>query len=91
MLGQLNKGNIQIWLERGNKYNELHFRDTGQGISADILPKIFDLFFTRTYHGSGIGLALCKTVMRRCGGKIECVSVEKEFTEFTLFFPKLSN
>lgn len=81
------KGDIHIWLELGNKDNKLYFRDTGMGIAADILPKIFDLFFSRTYHGSGIGLAFCKMVMQSYGGGIDCVSVEGEFTEFVLSFP----
>ena len=82
------KGNITIWLSNTEKYNELHFRDTGKGISKDILPKIFDLFFSDTYHGSGIGLAFCKSVMQSYNGKIDCKSIEGEFTEFVLSFPK---
>src|SRR5207248_1330446 len=81
------EGDIHIWLELGKKHNKLHFRDTGKGISADILPKIFDLFFSKTYHGSGIGLAFCKMVMQSYGGNIECDSVEGEFAEFILNFP----
>lgn len=84
------KGDIKIWLTLGKTFNELHFRDTGKGIAPEILPKIFDLFFTKTYHGSGIGLAFCKNVMKRYGGKIECQSVEGEFAEFILSFPKLN-
>lgn len=68
----------------------MHFRDSGTGISADILPKIFDLFFSQTHHGSGIGLAFCKIVMESYGGKIECKSAEGEFTEFILSFPPIS-
>lgn len=81
------KGDIHIWLELGETFNTLHFRDTAKGIAPDILPKIFDLFFSRTYHGSGIGLAFCKMVMQSYGGKIECESVEGEFAEFILSFP----
>jgi len=84
---EAHKGDIHIWLELGGKYNKLHFRDTGKGISADILPKVFDLFFSNTYHGSGIGLAFCKMVMQSYGGEIECESAEGEFTEFILSFP----
>lgn len=82
------KGNISIWLELKDKYNQLHFRDTGKGIPSILLPQIFELFFSKTYHGSGIGLAFCKTVMQSYGGEIECISTEGEFTEFILSFPK---
>lgn len=83
------KGDIHIWLETSKDYNELHFCDTGKGISSETLAKIFDLFFSRTHHGSGIGLAFCKMVMLSYKGKIECKSIQGEFTEFILSFPIL--
>lgn len=81
------KGEIKIWIEQGKATNKLYFKDTGKGISADILPSIFNLFFSNTYHGTGIGLAYCKMVMESYKGSIECKSVEGEFTEFVLTFP----
>jgi signal transduction histidine kinase len=84
------KGDIHINLELGEKYNKLYFRDTGSGISPDILPKIFDLFFTKTYHGYGVGLAFCKMVMEIYKGKIECRSIEGKYSEFILSFPKIN-
>lgn len=85
------KGDIHIRLESGEKYNKLYFRDTGTGIAGDILPKIFDLFFTKTYHGYGVGLAFCKMIMQAYGGEIECKSTEGEFSEFILSFPVINN
>ncbi len=86
-----NKGEIFIDTKLGSKYNELHFKDTAKGISAKVLPHIFDRFFTQTYHGTGTGLAFCKMVMEASGGKIFCNSVEGEFAEFVLYFPVLSS
>ena len=84
------KGAIYIWLEQTPKYNQLHFKDTGQGISEKDLPHIFDRFFTKdTHRGSGIGLAFCKMVMEAHNGKITCRSVEGKYTEFILSFQKL--
>lgn len=82
-----NKGHIKIWLTSNNKFNTLHFKDTGTGISETILLHIFDPFFTKTDHGTGIGLTFCKSVMESYGGEIECVSKVGEFTEFVLNFP----
>lgn len=82
------QGEIYIWLETTRHYHVLHFKDTGQGISSHILPYIFDKFFSRTYHGFGIGLAFCKMVMNAYGGDIRCFSQEGEFTEFLLRFPR---
>ncbi len=82
-----NKGDIQIWLEKGSAYNMLYFKDTGEGISPDILSHIFERFFTRTYHGAGVGLTFCKNVMESIGGNITCESVEGSYTLFMLTFP----
>ncbi len=82
-----NKGNITIWLECNDKTNTLHFKDTGQGISQKKLPHIFDRFFSKTRHGTGIGLHFCKLAMEAMRGKIKCYSEEGEYAEFLLMFP----
>ena len=84
------KGEITIWTKKNGKYNELHFRDTGKGISKDVLPKLFTLFFTTSENGAGLGLAFCKMVMISFGGNISCDSQEGAYTEFVLKFPKIS-
>jgi PAS domain S-box-containing protein len=81
------KGDIQIWLEKGTDYNKLYFKDTGTGIDSEVLPHIFERFFSRTYHGAGIGLTFCKTVMESIGGNISCESVKGDYTLFALNFP----
>lgn len=80
-------GKIYIWLSKGTGCNYLHFKDTGAGIAPDILPHIFERFFSRTQHGTGIGLSFVKMVMQSFGGDITCNSIKHEFTEFTLKFP----
>lgn len=87
----VNKGSISIWLEPGSSYNKLHFKDTGKGISHQDLPHIFDKFFSKTQHGTGIGLAFCKLVMQSFNGQIKCESIDGEFTEFILGFPTLKD
>ncbi|CAN5218727.1 hypothetical protein BH10PSE19_BH10PSE19_02880 [soil metagenome] len=82
------KGDIYIRLASDEKYNKLYFHDSGKGIAADILPNIFELFFSKTHHGYGVGLAFCKMIMQNYGGKVECNSVVEEFAEFILSFPK---
>ncbi|MCK4608034.1 MAG: PAS domain-containing protein [Gammaproteobacteria bacterium] len=81
------KGEITIWLEPGEKVNLLYFKDTGSGIAEDELPHIFEQFFTRTEHGTGVGLSFCKMAMQNMGGDIECRSILSEYTEFVLSFP----
>lgn len=84
------KGEIKIWLEQHEEINEIHFKDTGTGISPQVLPHIFDSFFTtESSTGTGVGLAFSKMVMQSHQGRIECLSKEGEYTEFILSFPKL--
>lgn len=83
------KGEIYIWIETGLSFNLLYFKDTGAGIPATILPKIFEQFFSNTTHGTGIGLTFAKNVMQSFGGDISCESEEGKYTEFVLKFPSL--
>jgi two-component system, OmpR family, aerobic respiration control sensor histidine kinase ArcB len=78
---------VSISLIPGKLHNELVFEDTGSGIEPDILPHIFERFYTKTKNGSGIGLAFCRQVMLALGGSITCESDEGEFTRFILRFP----
>lgn len=80
---------IYLTLEQKEKHNVLYFKDTGKGIPTKTLPHVFQLFYSNTCNGAGVGLAFCKMVMKSFGGDIACHSVENEFTEFTLTFPKI--
>lgn len=65
--------------------------DTGPGIADEVLPQIFDSFFTEgKIGGTGLGLSYCKRTMKAFGGDICCRSVLGEYTAFTLLFPRLS-
>ena len=67
--------------------------DTGIGIPADKLDRIFDRFYqveqslTREYGGIGLGLAITKGMVEVCGGKIHVNSKEGEGTTFTVRLP----
>jgi signal transduction histidine kinase len=86
------KGEIEIWLVPGVDHNEVHFKDTGPGIPALVLPQIFTRFYSWSDSsegepGTGVGLAFCKTVIENLGGTIHCRSVDGEFTEFVIMLP----
>ncbi|MET3448187.1 hybrid sensor histidine kinase/response regulator, partial [Ralstonia sp. 1138] len=66
-------------------------RDTGPGISPDMLPYLFEPFRTvGNSAGTGLGLAYCQRAMYAFGGTISCRSEVGKFTEFTLLFPPVS-
>jgi two-component system sensor histidine kinase ChvG len=70
-----------------------HVRDTGCGITAANLPKIFDRFFTtepkgrRQDAGSGLGLAVVKSIVERHHGSITVASTPTEGATFTIVLP----
>ncbi len=67
---------------------KIDFADTGRGIPADILPRIFDFgFTTKGKKGQGIGLNQCKLIVENFGGRITCRSKPGEGTTFTLGLP----
>ncbi|WP_338769743.1 ATP-binding protein [Massilia sp. METH4] len=85
------KGNGSVVVEcfRGRDQNLLVVTDTGHGIAADVLPHVFEPFYTtrKSGGGTGMGLAFCHKVVTAFGGTIQCESVVGDFTRFTLGFP----
>lgn len=75
-------GKIEIWCAQ----NVLHFKDNGGGIPAEQAAHIFDRFYSKTRHGTGLGLAFCQLVMESIGGSIDCVSTPGDSTEFLMQF-----
>jgi signal transduction histidine kinase len=62
--------------------------DTGAGIPADKLDRIFDLYFTTKPEGSGIGLSIVYRIVQLHGGEIEVQSTEARGTVFRMRLPK---
>jgi signal transduction histidine kinase len=65
----------------------VRIRDTGNGIPAAILPKIFDSFFTSREDGTGLGLAIVKRILRDHRGDIVVESTGPAGTTFKFWFP----
>ncbi|MES2938063.1 MAG: HAMP domain-containing sensor histidine kinase [Pseudomonadota bacterium] len=82
------KGAIRIEIGGPGAGRTVTFTDTGSGIPAATLPRIFETFFTtKKSSGAGIGLAFCQRAVRSFGGRMHCSSVEGEYTTFSLEFP----
>lgn len=86
---QKGEGKIEIWVQPDKNLNRVYFKDTGMGISEISLPYIFDRFYSKTHHGTGIGLSFCQWVMQMLGGSIICESIEGEYALFILSFPRI--
>lgn len=69
----------------------IRFADTGTGIAAEHLEKIFNPFFTITEGGSGLGLAIVNNIVQAHGGMIEVNSTTGKGTSFTIYLPTTGN
>lgn len=69
-------------------YLEINVRDTGDGIPAEILPKIFEPFFSTKQEGSGLGLAMVKGYITKSNGRIFVESKKGHGTCFTIHLPR---
>ena len=79
------KKEIRMTVDEIRDYNLLIIiTDTGEGISADDLEKIFIPFFTTKENGSGIGLSLARQIMRLHKGSINVHSLPGKGTSFFL-------
>lgn len=89
------KGKIfvkSLWLEQGSVWR-LVVRDTGMGMSKDVLGRIFDPFFTtkKVGEGTGLGLAIVYGIIQKHQGKIQVNSSthpDNCGTEFIISLPK---
>jgi two-component system CAI-1 autoinducer sensor kinase/phosphatase CqsS len=82
------KGRIRLIIDGKRSKPRMLFIDTGSGIEAARLPKIFKRFYSYPANtGSGIGLALCREILEAWLASIRCVSREGAYTIFILEFP----
>jgi PAS domain S-box-containing protein len=87
------EGEIAVTLRRVDGHAELSVADSGVGIPAHELPRLFERFHriegqkSRTYEGSGIGLALVQELVKLHDGTIRVHSTEGEGTCFTVSLP----
>jgi two-component system, NtrC family, sensor kinase len=66
---------------------EVEVRDTGGGIPAQDLPRIFDPFYSTKERGTGLGLAFTLQVLKEHGGSIRCESAVGRGTAFLVSLP----
>jgi signal transduction histidine kinase len=80
-------GRVAIATSRTGEKVQISVADTGSGIPADRLPKIFDDFVTTKRRGLGLGLAISKRIVEQLDGTISVESEVGRGTTFTMRFP----
>ena len=82
-------GQIKIAVRREAAEAVVEVGDTGCGISAANLGRVFDPFFTTqpVGKGTGLGLSICHTIVKQHGGLIEVDSLEGQGSTFTVRIP----
>lgn len=84
-------GKITVDFDYNEKDNvwSVVFTDNGVGIEKNILPNVFDPFFTTRSRGTGLGLSVCNQIVNLYSGRIEIASVKGEGTSVTISLPIL--
>ncbi|MBD3241433.1 MAG: response regulator [Chitinivibrionales bacterium] len=64
--------------------------DDGPGIAPEVLPRVFDPFFTtkEVGRGTGLGLTICHSILKECGGSIDIFGEPGQGTTVVLEIPK---
>jgi two-component system NtrC family sensor kinase len=70
-----------------NGWVNITFQDSGAGIPPENLEKIFEPFFTTKARGTGVGLAITRTIVEQHGGRIEIASEVGQGTRVTVSLP----
>ncbi len=76
---------LRIRSQGGNTV--ISITDTGQGIAADMIERIFTPFVTTKASGTGLGLAKVYSIMESHDGSIECTSEKDAGATFSLYIP----
>ncbi|WP_447985214.1 response regulator [Nitrospira sp. Nam74] len=89
-------GCVRITLQRRNAHVQIDVTDTGQGISPEFLPYMFDLFrqgdssITRSHGGLGLGLAIVRHLVEMHGGSVQAQSEgEGQGATFVVMLPMI--
>lgn len=83
-------GELDIAVASTDDTVEISFRDTGAGIPAAELSRLFEPYrTTKGEAGNGLGLMICRRIVRAHGGEIDVESKEGAGTRFTVRLPRL--
>jgi signal transduction histidine kinase len=80
-------GKVTLRTRRADGRVEIEVEDDGTGIPPDVLPRLFDPFFSTKESGSGLGLALTQQIVKDHGGDVTVDSTVGKGTTFRVSVP----
>jgi PAS domain S-box-containing protein len=80
-------GLLRIRTDANDEWVSITFADTGGGISAENMSKIFEPYFTTKAGGTGLGLLIVRRIVREHGGEIDLSSDAGQGLTFTIRLP----
>jgi signal transduction histidine kinase len=81
-------GGVTIALSFDDDFVKVDFSDNGPGIEPERLAHIFEPYHTTKKGGSGLGLMVCRRIVRDHGGEIDVESKQAQGTRFTVRIPR---
>ena len=82
-------GKLTLRASRSDGNTLIHVRDTGNGMTPEVMGKLFQPLFTTKAKGTGFGLPVCKRIVEAHGGEIVVESETGKGTIFTITIPDL--
>jgi len=80
-------GTVEVEIEQGREFARLTVRDSGSGMSEEVLSRIGTPFFTTREDGTGLGVALARAAFAHHGGTLQYASRPGEGTTATAIIP----
>jgi C4-dicarboxylate-specific signal transduction histidine kinase len=84
---QINDRHLVVSLGKSEQHGHFIVRDTGPGMPTDVLPRVFEPFFTTREGGLGLGLTLSESMAHDMGGTLTAFNQLPHGAEFRLSLP----
>ena len=81
-------GALEITISSSDTFQAITFRDSGVGIAAEDLARIFEPYHTTKTEGSGLGMMIVQRIVQDHGGQIEVRSKPETGTAITILLPR---
>lgn len=81
--------NLSAEYDQETESVRISVRDTGPGVAEDVLPHIFEPFYSSKEKGTGLGLYVCREIIHNHGGKIQVVNNSDRGCTVTIILPKI--